>query len=663
MRTVRRQWAGNRLEKMAQSGEDGGSEHKAGDEIPSVVRPQGSGATLPLAPGLRTTLDAADMSRRQSLASRRTVMIALIAIVLGVVAAWIARLLMLLINVLTDLLFYGNLDTALSDASLHHGLVMSPTTAHIGAWVIVMPAIGGLIAGVMAAARWGSRQIQGHGIPEAMIQILKHESNIAPRVTWLKPLSAVFTIGTGGPFGAEGPIISTGGALGSVVGQLIHVTAEERKTLLAAGAAAGMAAVFGAPVSSLAMAVELLLFEFRPRSLIPVALATATATGIRYAAFGPQAVFEMPPVSEPDLWALGVYTAIGGIVGYASIWVTKAVFFAEDMFGKTRIPWVWWPALGGLIAGLIGFYFPRTMGVGYDQIDAILSGHLAFGTLLALGVFKFLAWAIALGSNTSGGTLAPLFITGGSMGAVLGIGFAALAPQFGIDPRIAAIVGMGAIFAGSARAMLTSVIFCFETTRQVPALLPLLGGCALAYLVSALFMRNTIMTEKIIGRGVRVPGEFVADFLEEITVKEACNCPAVSLRTSQTVGEARDFLRSGVAGSEHHGYPLLNDAGHPCGTLLRREFMEDQKLDPERTLGTLPRLDLIAVNEEDSLRVASDIMSAHDMARLVVHAAGDRARIIGILTRHDVLSAQARRVHEDRDEARTLRFRAARPGS
>ncbi|TAN10749.1 MAG: CBS domain-containing protein [Burkholderiaceae bacterium] len=603
------------------------------------------------------------MSRRQSLASRRTVMIALIAIVLGVVAAWIARLLMLLINVLTDLLFYGNLDTALSDASLHHGLVMSPTTAHIGAWVIVMPAIGGLIAGVMAAARWGSRQIQGHGIPEAMIQILKHESNIAPRVTWLKPLSAVFTIGTGGPFGAEGPIISTGGALGSVVGQLIHVTAEERKTLLAAGAAAGMAAVFGAPVSSLAMAVELLLFEFRPRSLIPVALATATATGIRYAAFGPQAVFEMPPVSEPDLWALGVYTAIGGIVGYASIWVTKAVFFAEDMFGKTHIPWVWWPALGGLIAGLIGFYFPRTMGVGYDQIDAILSGHLAFGTLLALGVFKFLAWAIALGSNTSGGTLAPLFITGGSMGAVLGIGFAALAPQFGIDPRIAAIVGMGAIFAGSARAMLTSVIFCFETTRQVPALLPLLGGCALAYLVSALFMRNTIMTEKIIGRGVRVPGEFVADFLEEITVKEACNCPAVSLRTSQTVGEARDFLRSGVAGSEHHGYPLLNDAGHPCGTLLRREFMEDQKLDPERTLGTLPRLDLIAVNEEDSLRVASDIMSAHDMARLVVHAAGDRARIIGILTRHDVLSAQARRVHEDRDEARTLRFRAARPGS
>jgi H+/Cl- antiporter ClcA/CBS domain-containing protein len=649
---------------MAQPDNEQVSEPITDETAQAAMRTPGSAASaLPLAPGLASILDKADMRRRSALADHRTVMVALIAIVLGVVAAWIARLLMLLINVLTDFIFYGSLSTAFGEGSLHRGDVLSPTIAHIGAWVIIMPAIGGLIAGLMAAARWGSRQIQGHGIPEAMVQILKHESNIAPRITWLKPLSAVFTIGTGGPFGAEGPIISTGGALGSLFGQLIHVTADERKTLLAAGASAGMAAVFGAPVASMAMAVELLLFEFRPRSLIPVALATVTATAVRYAAFGPHAVFEMPAVSEPSLWAVAAYTVIGGIVGYASIWVTKAVFFAEDMFGKTHIPWVWWPAIGGLIAGVIGFYVPRTMGVGYDQIDALVSGQLALGTLVTLGVFKFLAWAIALGSNTSGGTLAPLFITGGSLGSVLGIGFAALAPAFGIDPRIAAVVGMGAIFAGSARAMLTSVIFCFETTRQIATLLPLLGGCALAYLVSALFMRNTIMTEKIIGRGVRVPSEFMADFLDEIAVKDACNRPAVSLRASQTIGEAREFLRSGAPGSEHHGYPLLDSMGYPSGILLRREFMEDQALDPKATLSTLPTLQLIGVTEEDSLRVASDIMSDRDMARLIVFAADDRTRIVGILTRHDVLSAQARRVHESRDGARTLRFGAGRRSS
>ncbi|TAM11220.1 MAG: CBS domain-containing protein [Nevskiaceae bacterium] len=625
----------------------------------ATVRTQGSTDALPVAPALGASLDAADMPLHSTLASRRTVMISLIAVVLGVLAGEIARGLMLLINIITDLCFYGDVSLAFGYGSLHRGDVLMPTTEHIGAWVIVMPAIGGLIAGIMATARWGSRAIQGHGIPEAMERILLHESNIPPRVTWLKPISAAFTIGTGGPFGAEGPIISTGGSLGSLIGQLLRVTADERKTLLAAGAAAGMAAVFGAPVASLVMAVELLLFEFRPRSLIPVALAAVTATGVRYAAFGPHAVFEMPTVAEPNLLALACYIVIGGIVGYASIWVTKAVFFIEDVFGKTHIHWMWWPAIGGLIAGVIGYFFPRTMGVGYDQIDAIVSGNLAVTTLAALCIFKFLAWSIALGSNTSGGTLAPLFITGGSMGSLIGIGIAALAPSFGIDPRIAGVVGMAAIFAGSARAMLTAVVFCFETTRQPATLLPLLGGGAIAYLISALYMQNTIMTEKIIDRGVRVPSEFEADFLEQITAGDACSKDVVSLRTTETVEEARRYMRSNGPHSNHQGFPVVDADGHPRGILTRREVM-DSSVAPTTLLGALFRRSLIAVREDDTLRAAADHMVEHNIGRLIVVARNDPKKMVGLLTRHDVLSAHARRLHEEQDRAQQLHLRYRR---
>ncbi|MGH8296757.1 MAG: chloride channel protein, partial [Steroidobacteraceae bacterium] len=271
------------------------------------------------------------MPRESTLVTHRILMTSALAVLIGAAAAGVAQLLMFMINLITDICFYGRVSDVIGSSVHHHGsFVLSPAYNHLGPWVILIPAIGGLAAGVMA--RWGSRAIQGHGIPEAMERILLHESNIPARVTWLKPVSSAFAIGTGGPFGAEGPIISTGGALGSLVGQLLRITAQERKVLLAAGAAAGMAAVFGAPVSSLVMAVELLLFELRPRSLIPVGLATVTATGVRYATYGAGAVFAMPAVMEPGGAALASYIVLGAAVGYASVWVTKAVYKVEDLF-------------------------------------------------------------------------------------------------------------------------------------------------------------------------------------------------------------------------------------------------------------------------------------------------------------------------------------------
>jgi len=618
------------------------------------VRTTGSTDALPVAPALGASLDAAAMPRESTLVSKRVVLISAMAIVLGAVAAGVAQILLLLINLFTDIFFYGRVSDVIGPLAPKHTGVLSPAHNHLGLWVIVIPAIGGLLAGIMA--RWGSRAIQGHGIPEAMERILEHESNIPARVTWLKPLSSAFAIGTGGPFGAEGPIISTGGALGSLIGQFLSVTAQERKVLLAAGAAAGMAAVFGAPIASVVMAIELLLFELRSSSLIPVALACVTATGVRYATFGPGAVFAMPLVAEPDGWALVSYIVLGALVGYASVWVTKAVYGVEDLFEKLPVHWMWWPAIGGLAAGLIGYFAPHTLGVGYDNIDGLVSGSFGLKVLLSLCILKFISWVIALGSGTSGGTLAPLFMIGGALGALIALGFGRLWPGLGIDLRIAALVGMAAMFAGSSRALLTSIVFAFETTRQPAGLLPLLGGCTAAYLISALSMRNTIMTEKIARRGVRVPSEYSADFLEQVQVGKACTRDVRSLKTSDELGEVRKWMNSGRVRAQHQGYPVVDDAGRVRGVITRRDLLDPDKPGLTR-IGDMLKRGPIVVFEDHTLRDATDLMVGENVGRLIVVARDNPNRMVGILTRSDVMAANSRRIHEMHDATRQIRFR------
>jgi H+/Cl- antiporter ClcA len=271
-----------------------------------------------------------------------------------------------------------------------------------------------------------------------------------------------------------------------------------------------MTAIFGTPVSAVLIAIELLLFEYRPRSLIPVALAAATAAGVRVAYMGPAAVFAMPTIAQPSGEALTVYVAIGAVVGVIAVLVTRTLYLIEELFERLPLHWMWWPAIGAVAVGTIGYFVPRTLGVGYTNIQEILTGHIAGTLLLVFIILKFLSWSIALGSGTSGGTLAPLFTVGGGVGALLGTLAAHIAPSLGVDARIAALVGMAAIFAGASRALLTSIVFAFETTRQPIGLLPLLGGCAAAFLISSLMMRYTIMTEKLAKRGTHVPTEYVA---------------------------------------------------------------------------------------------------------------------------------------------------------
>ncbi|HEX6590114.1 MAG TPA: chloride channel protein [Longimicrobiales bacterium] len=566
----------------------------------------------------------------EGVVSTRLVVIAALCVVIGIIAGVVAKLLLALIALITGLIFHGALTTEM----------LTPTTERLGALVVLVPVLGALVIGLMA--RYGAPAIRGHGIPEVMERVLFADSRISPRMMFLKPLSAAIAIGTGGPFGAEGPIIATGGAFGSFVGQWLHVTAEERKTLLAAGAAGGMAATFGTPVAAVLLAIELLLFEYRARSIIPVALAASAATAVRSIIIEHGPVFDMTPVADPTWQALTAYVVIGALIGFLAVGVTRTIYAIEDAFEKLPIHWMWWPALGALVVGVVGWLDPRVLGVGYEHIEGILTGELIGTTVIVLVALKFIAWSIYLGSGTSGGTLAPLFIVGGGTGAWLGGLAAGLMPAVGVQTTVAGLVGMAAIFAGASHALLASIVFAFEATRQPLGMLPLLAGCSAAYLVSILFMRTSIMTERLARRGVRIRPEYAMDFLQQVTVEEGMARPVISLDAGRTVASVRDWIRQGSGGATHQAFPVIDEEQRVLGVITRRDLFA-RELDDAAAVRDALRRAPVVVYPANTLRDAADQMVRTGVGRLPVIDPETR-RLVGIVTRSDLLLAHERRL-------------------
>lgn len=569
------------------------------------------------------------------LVDRRLLELCVWAIGLGFTAAAAAQLLTRLIALITNLAFYQRF---LLES-------VSPAGNHLGLWVLLPPIIGAFIVGLMA--RFGSAAIRGHGIPEAMEQVLTNESRIPARMTWLKPASAAISIGTGGPFGAEGPIIATGSAIGSLLGQLTRTTAGERKTLLAAGAAAGMAATFGTPVSAVLLAIELLLFEFRPRSMIPVALAAVTASGMRLLIEGSEPVFAMPNIGTPSGIALVTYVLIGALMGVVAAGVIRITYGIEDLFEKLPIHWMWWPMIGSLAIGGVGYFAPRTLGVGYDNITDALAGKFVIGSALYLVLMKFISWSVSLGSGTSGGTLAPLFTFGAGLGFAIGQALATLFPAAGIDPRVAALVGMASLFAGASRALLASAVFAFETTLQPLGLLPLLGGCGTSYLIASMLSVNSIMTEKIARRGIRTPVEYMADYLDQVYVGEIATQQVVTLAADRTLADVKRWLDSDPDGSRHQGYPVVDERGILLGVVTRRNLLSAEE-NGATEVRRLIRRPPVYVYDTSTARDAADHMVRHDIGRLPVVDRTNPKRIVGILTRSDILSVYERRLRDGR---------------
>jgi CIC family chloride channel protein len=463
--------------------------------------------STPVSPSLNQLFGKKETARRSPV-NKRVFYLSVQAVFNAVLIGLIAKLLVALISLITNIAFYGRFSLGSS----------SPAGNHLGWFVMLVPVAGSILVGLMA--RYGSKAIRGHGIPEAMEKIILEDSKIPPVITFLKPLSAAISIGTGGPFGAEGPIIATGGALGSLTGQAMHISPGERKIILTAGACAGMAAIFGSPLAAILLAIELLLFEFSPRSIIPVALACITGAAMHIFLFESGPVFAMPSIPAPTNSALIIYIVLGMLIGIIASLVSRSVYAVEDLFEKLPIHWMWWPAIGAIAVGITGYFAPRTMGVGYDNIQDLLTGNLSLTLLLSLCFLKYISWVISLGSGTSGGTLAPLFTIGGALGVLLATVALHVFPALTINLQTAALIGMAAMFAGASRAFLTSVVFALETTGQINGMLPLIGACAAAYFVSFFFMKGSIMTEKIKRRGVKAPDSYEPDVLQTASVAQ-----------------------------------------------------------------------------------------------------------------------------------------------
>jgi len=548
------------------------------------------------------------------------------AIVIGGLSTLSAWVLLAAIRFFTNLFYFHTVSTAAT----------SPADNRLGWLAILVPAVGGLIVGLMA--RFGTEKIRGHGIPEAIEAILFGKSRMSPKVAILKPLSSGIVIGSGGPFGAEGPIIMTGGAAASLLAQAFHLTAAERKSLLVAGACAGMTAVFGTPLAAVLLAVELLLFELRPRSLLPVGLSCAVAGFLRplWAGSGPLFPLE---TAEPSSIAMLSCVVAGLASGAVSASMTRMLYFVEDFFSHLRIHWMWWPALGGLVVGIGGYFEPRALGVGYDVIGDLLQNHLVLSAALSLLVVKTLIWAVALGSGTSGGVLAPLLMIGAGLGSVLG----AWLP--GGSPELWALVCMAAILGGTMRAPLTAIVFAFGLTHDVNAFLPTILGCVVAYGFTVIVMPRSILTEKIARRGRHVFREYGVDPLERYFVDEVMTREVATINGTESL---REVLQThfGVE-QKFRAYPVVLD-GKLLGVLDRTLINRLKDVDPGKPLAELlaGQAPNVFVLPGDTCREVSWRLAADGLERLPVVDNATSRRVVGIVSRSDLLKP-SRVLHEE----------------
>ena len=571
-------------------------------------------------------------------AGYRVEFVSLLAVLIGILAGLIAYILYDLIGLFTNLSYYHVW-------SFHF---RSPENSHLGPWIILIPVIGGLIVGVMA--KYGTDKIKGHGIPEAMEAVLTSRSRIEAKVAILKPLSAAIAIGTGGPFGAEGPIIQTGGAVGSLVGQFVSTTAAERKVLLACGAGAGMAATFNTPIAGVILAIELLLFEFRSRSFIPLVIACTLATSVRAILLGQHSMFGMGNVDFNGLRGLPFYVLLGVICGFAAIGFTRLLYFVEDQFDRLPLDDLWHPAIGALGLGIIGFFVPRVLGVGYDTISDILNNHLALNLLILIAIFKALALVISLGSGTSGGLLAPMFMSSAALGGVFAIVVNMIIPGAHLSPGAFALVAMAAVFGAASRATFALIVFAFEITRDYNAILPLMLGCVIADMIAIRYLKSSIMTEKLSRRGLSVPDYYEAGILNIVRVGEVMRKDIQPISPKMTVGELTERMTRREPGFNiTEGLPIADEQGKLAGLVTQGDLLRALEQDPH---GSLPVIAAGSSNPvvayEDEFAVDALLrMLQHDIGRLPVVSRKEPGKMVGYLNRSSILSAWTRRMEEE----------------
>lgn len=562
---------------------------------------------------------------------RRVLLLCALAAPIGAIAALVAKALLWLIAVFTNAAFFLRWSSE----------PVALTGHHFGWWGVVVPVLGGLVIGFMA--RYGSEKIRGHGIPEALEAILLGRSLMKPKVAILKPISSAISIGTGGPFGAEGPIIVTGGAFGSIFAQLFHLTSSERKTLLVAGAAAGMSAVFATPTAAVLLAVELLLFEWKPRSFIPVATAALVASVVRVPLLGQPPIFSVVPHALLAPQNLAVALMVGVGVGLVSGLLTTFVYACEDCFAKLPIHWMWWPALGGLFVGLGGLVDSRVLGVGYETIHSLMKGEIMGAAVVGLIFAKGIVWAIALGSGTSGGVLAPLLMVGGAVGtfvgALSGVG----------DPGLWAMEGMAAMMGGTMGAPLTGIIFLLELTHDLHALPTLVVGSVAALCVTVLLLKRSILTEKLARRGQHVAREYSVDVFALMRVADVMDRTPPVVSADTTVGVLAEQITQLDSEFARRQATLIADDGKLVGIITRGDLLRAQQAADAEAITVLRAgtANPVTTFADETLDEAMNKMLQRDIGRLPVVERGGSLKIIGYLGRAEILAARMRHRHDE----------------
>jgi len=565
------------------------------------------------------------------------IFIAGLALPVGLIAAGAAWCLLRLIGLITNAVFYQRTSTDM----------VAPGGQHPWWLILLAPVAGGLVVGVMA--RWGSEKIRGHGMPEAIEAILLGGSKIQPRVAVLKPVSSAIAIGTGGPFGAEGPIIMTGGALGSLLAQLLHLTADERKTLLVAGSAAGMAATFNSPLAALLLAAELLLFEWRPRSLVPVAVAVSAGTVLRMHLLGVGPVFAVSGALHLHDVDYALCVVSGVIAALLAVVATLLVYASEDAFGRLRLHWMWWPAIAGVVIGVGGLFVPQALGVGYDVIGAELRGDISLGLIIGILVVKTIIWSLSLGSGTSGGVLAPMFMIGGALGALESHVF----PQVG--PGFWALVALAGVLGGVMRSPVTGVVFALELTHRWDALLPVMIGSLTAYGASTLMLKRSVLTEKIARRGYHLSREYDVDPLEIVFVSEVMTTRVVEFTERTELADALAALEDPTddyATWNQQLYPVVAD-GSLVGVITRGALLASPGTNAGRVAGVMLTGPL-HTHSDQTLRQVAETMAVHDVTTLLVVDRIDSASVVGVISLPQLLAARRRDQQEARDRERIL---------
>lgn len=570
------------------------------------------------------------MEREES----RIGLLTLLACGIGLAGGIIAYALYHFIGLITNLFYYGRFGFSF----------VSPQFNHLELLVIIPPAVGGLAAGFLI--KHGSPKIIGHGIPETMESVLLNRSKVEPKVGVLKAVSAAVTIGSGQPFGAEGPIIQTGGAFGSFIGQSISMTGAERKILLASGAAAGMAATFDTPIAAVLLAIELLLFEFRAKSLVPVAIASAIGAWMHITLISPQPLFQTPAFSFGGLSAFPFYVGLGIVCGVAGSALSRGLYRTEGLFGKVRLGQPWLPMVGGMAVGAIGFAVPQMLGVGYDVIAGVLNGQYVVGIVAMILVAKTVGWLLAMGSQTSGGTLAPLFMIGGSLGLLFGTGVASAAPWLGLVPSVFAIAGMAAVFGTASRAPFTSIVFALEVTKDYQGVLPVIVTVVIAELVGEVLMEDSIMTERLAQRGFRVRHIYDFNPLRMIRVRTVMSSPAVSVDCEMPLKDLRKLARSNAQPYGGKKRIIVTKDGTPFGVVDYELLLGGTPYaDPSVKVGDICARDFEKIPETEFAYDGLRMMAMRNVSFLAV--VDSKGALVGYLSQGDLTRALRGKIEDE----------------